>query len=74
MDNNVRAGDIVTMGKDGKWYEWRPYTRQERIIRWLGRILHARRLTHWHERVPQGIAFGGRGVKVSGTFYRGRLY
>lgn len=68
MDNNVRAGDIVTMGKDGVWRKWRHYTRQERIIRWLGRILHIRRLTHWHERVPMGVAFGDRGVMTKGTF------
>lgn len=66
-DTDLPDGTIVTLDRSGRFVPFNPnYTRTERAIRWLGRVLHWRRLAHFRERFPVGIAVEGS-VVMSGV-------
>lgn len=66
-DTDLPDGTIVMLDSSGHFVPMAlDYTRTERAICWLGRVLHWRRLAHFHERVPVGIAIEGS-VVMSGA-------
>lgn len=66
-DTDLPDGTIVMLGKDGRFVPMAlDYTRAERAIRWLGRLLHVRQMSRFHERIPLGVVIEGS-VVMSGA-------
>lgn len=56
----IRAHDILYLMRDGTVAPigpaWQTYTRRERVIRWLGWLLHSARLAHYRDQPYIGVA------------------
>lgn len=66
--SSIRVGDIVTIASDGTVQPMRPYTRQERLVRWVGRLLHIGRWATYHERRPLGVYMSLGVVRSANSF------
>ncbi len=64
----IQEGSIVAVqGKTGKIVPYRNYTKAERLIRWIGRMLRSQSIARYHELTPIGVMFNGR-VLANGTY------
>lgn len=68
------VGQLVYFQPGGTVGVYLPYSRRERIVRWVGRRLRMARLRRWQERTPMGLLVKvGEGealIQVSGWVYR----